>query len=513
MNSEVSNDQPASVQLNLQSDSRKIASGASLFIGGGMIGRAFVVLGQVFMARVLSLEAFGLYSLGWTILRILAVISTLGMPIGVLRFGTPFYKEKDDVGLKNIISQAIIITLMGSTLISGIIFFFSDWISLHIFNEADFVPILRIFAVGIPFASLLTVTSSITRLTQTTRYDVISEQFGRPLLHVIFMFVFYAMGLNLLGFAGAAMISFIFAFSLNIYFIIRLFPNVITTKRTAGFFNRDLIMLSVPATMIGTINFINVRIDRVMLGYLSVAEDVAIYQAISQIVIVFLIVQMAFIAIVAPMIAEFFHTSQLERVQQIYTLGNKWSLYLGLPLLALILLAPNQIIILLFGDKYGGNSTILVILALTEVFNLSTGPIGAIMFLSGRERRFLWISLSAFLMNILLNTALIPLWGINGAAIATAIGTLLLFGLSAIDIKRALNLFPYGKRFIKGFISIGIASLAGYILGTMLNLSAFFEIGLMGFAIGIIYLIMLVFLGLDEEDQIFMQVIRLPRRK
>ncbi len=498
---------------SLASDTQKIASSASLYIGGGMVGRAFVVLSQIFMARVLTLEAFGLYSLGWTILRILNVITIFGMPIGILRFGTPFYKEQDFSGLKNILVQAFTITLVGSTFISAIIMFSAGWISKEIFKEPDFTPILSIFALGIPFSALLTVSSATTRLTQQTRYDVLSEQFGRPFIHLCLTLAFYGIGFRLMGFAGAAAVSFAFSFCLNLYFIYRLFPDVIKAKRTAGFFNRELLTLSIPATMIGTVNFINSRIDRVMLGSLTVAEDVAIYQAVSQIVIVFLIIQLAFIAIISPLIAESFHTGEMKRLQQIYLMANKWSLYLGFPLLSLILLAPNAIIVLLFGEKYAGNSTILIILALAEVFNLSTGAVGSIMFMAGRERRYLWISLTAFTSNILLNIFLIPLWGINGAAVATSIGTIILFSVSIIDIKRALNLFPYDKRFIKGIVAISVASLVGYILGNMFSLAPFLEIGLMGVAIVTVYLIILFLLGLDEEDYIFMQVIRLPHKK
>lgn len=498
-------EEPNTHQQDFQSDTKKIAAGAGIFIGGGMLGRAFLVLGQIFMARVLTLEAFGLYSLGWTILSIMAILTTFGMHVGLVRFGTPFYKAKDHNGLKNIIAQTFTISFVGSSFISLIIFFLANWISQVVFDEPSFAAILRIIAVGIPFASLLTVTTSATRLTQSNRYDVISQQFGRPFVHFVLVIIFYLAGLKLLGMAGAAVLSFMFAVSLNFYYINRLFPEMIKAKRTTGFLNQELLALSIPATMIGTVNFVNARIDRLMIGYFSVVEDVAIYQAISQIVIVFMIIQMAFITILAPMIADFLHSAQHQRLQQIYLMGNKWALYISLPFFALILIVPNEIISLLFGSKYAGNSTILIILAIAELFNLSTGAVSTIMFMSGRERPYLWISLIAFAINITLNILFIPLWGTTGAAIATGTGTIILFSLVVLDVKRALNLFPYAKRFLKGLTAISLASIVGYSLNSGLDLKPLFEVPLLGLCIGIIYLVCLPIFGLDEEDVVLLR--------
>lgn len=514
MSDDISASEVDNNQQNFKDDSKKIASAAGIFIGGGMLGRAFLVVGQVFMARVLTLEAFGLYSLGWTILRIMATLTALGMHVGVVRLGTPFYKKQDYSGLKNIIFQTFTISFFSSSLISALIFVFAGWISVEVFHDPDFEPVLRMFVVAIPFAALLTIAGATTRLTKYTRYDVLSQQLGRPAVHLFLMFVFYFLGWGLLGLTGAAVLSFILAVILSLYYVFKLFPEVIRAKRTAGFFNRELLMLSVPATMLGTVNFINSRIDRLMLGYFGAAEDVGIYQAISQIVIVFTIVQMAFTSILSPMIADYYQAGENDRLQQIYWLGTKWALYICLPIFALIMILPNELIIVLFGAKFAENSMVLIVLAIGELFNVSTGAVGAVMYMTGRERRYLVISLVAFTTNIILNILLIPIWDITGAAVATSMGTVVLFGLGIIDMKRFLNISTYNRRFLKGFVAISLATGTGYGLTFVLdNIAPFIELSVIGSVIGIIYLILLRAFGLDEEDTIFLKAVSKRIRK
>ena len=66
---------------NTDDDIRSVAKGAGTHLIGAMLGRVFIVVMLIFLSRVLSIEEFGLFSLGWSINRILIIISSGGLYI------------------------------------------------------------------------------------------------------------------------------------------------------------------------------------------------------------------------------------------------------------------------------------------------------------------------------------------------------------------------------------------------------------------------------------------------
>ena len=65
---------------------RELASGTIVsFITNG-IGKAVVFLGYVFLARWLGIEAFGIFNLVIAVTVFLGILSSIGLPVVLLRF-------------------------------------------------------------------------------------------------------------------------------------------------------------------------------------------------------------------------------------------------------------------------------------------------------------------------------------------------------------------------------------------------------------------------------------------
>ena len=62
----------------------------------------------------------------------------------------------------------------------------------------------------------------------------------------------------------------------------------------------------------------------------------------------------------------------------------------------------------------------LLILAFSQVINAMSGSVGIILNMTGKEKVFRNILFFALAINIVLNLFLIPIYGIEGAAIASA---------------------------------------------------------------------------------------------
>ena len=81
----------------------------------------------------------------------------------------------------------------------------------------------------------------------------------------------------------------------------------------------------------------------------------------------------------------------------------------------------GDVILSLFGQAFTHSNTAMHILLLGYVVNALTGPVGYVMIMTGHHVRAAQIYGGMIVVNIALNAGLIPILGIEGAAMATAI--------------------------------------------------------------------------------------------
>ena len=77
----------------------------------------------------------------------------------------------------------------------------------------------------------------------------------------------------------------------------------------------------------------------------------------------------------------------------------------------------------LFGEEFIQSNTTLILVSGGFLINALCGPVGTFMNMTDSQRQFMRITIIAVLTNLGLNICLIPVMGINGAAIATLIST------------------------------------------------------------------------------------------
>ena len=101
----------------------------------------------------------------------------------------------------------------------------------------------------------------------------------------------------------------------------------------------------------------------------------------------------------------------------------------------------------LFGDQFQSGHTALAILSVGHLVNALSGPVGALLTMTGHQKDHLWIVGCAAALNVILNAVLIPLLGMTGAALGTA-GTTILSNITLclVVLKRVnIHTTPVAK--------------------------------------------------------------------
>lgn len=197
---------------------------------------------------------------------------------------------------------------------------------------------------------------------------------------------------------------------------------------------------ALPFMVISGMFVINARTGAVMLGALESPAAVGLYVIASRgadlIAMVLLAVNTAF----APTLARLFAQGQRRQLEHTVARSTRLITLVSLPL-ALGFIVFGGLFLDLFGPEFAAARTALTILSLGQLVNAATGTVGMLLNMTGHERdTALAVGVSAVL-NIVLNLLLIPRFGLSGAAIATALGTLVWNVLLSVFVYRRLGFY------------------------------------------------------------------------
>ena len=183
-----------------------------------------------------------------------------------------------------------------------------------------------------------------------------------------------------------------------------------------------------------------------LVGIWMPASDVALYNAAHRTAFLTTIVLASVNSIAAPKFAELYHAGNLEALGATARNSARMMLLLAVPVLAFFVAAPG-FVMALFGSEFITGSTLLVVLAIGQFVNVSTGSVGLVLIMTGREKVARNNVAVAATLNIILQVLLIPRYGAIGAAIATSISIAMLNLSAAYLVHRELGIMTLPLRF------------------------------------------------------------------
>jgi O-antigen/teichoic acid export membrane protein len=486
----------------------KLVSGARQGLLGSVGGRFLSVIGSIIAARILGPEAFGLYAVGWTLLRFFSLIFPMGMDRALFRFA-PKYWKIDAEGFKGLLLQTNVISICSGLSFGLVLFILAPWLASSVYQKPQLLVVFRLFSIVFPILSLLIVSSAATRVTQNVTISVLIQDLGQPLCGVALMVLFYHLGLQLNGVILSDVISISLAMIVILYLLKYVFPEIIDISYKIKMSIKELLKYSLPAALGGAFSVYVFWIDRILVGYYRPSIDNGIYLAVSQISTIFLVISAGINTIVVPLFSDLFHRKDMRSLEEIYRISTKWGIYIGISILVVLALSPGETISLVYGESYLSGSPILLILLIGQVVNMVTGSVNPLLIMTGNQNILFTLSGAALGLDIILNILLIPTYGLQGAAASTSISLSILYIAAVFWVKQHLKLWPYDKRYVKGMIATVFTLASVFITRFFFSGIGSFSIILQGMIAIIIFILALLIQKLDPEDLKFLELIRL----
>lgn len=456
-----------------KSDISKLAKGSGITLIGSSLGKAVFFLSQILTARFLGVEFFGLYTIGFSVIKLSEILAGVGLKTGGMRF-ISIYNNKDNSRLKGTLISSASISMLNGAIVGLAVYLLSDKIALHFFHNPDLTRYIKLFALSTPFVSGMNVVSSLLQGFQTTKYAVYSRDIVQPLTNILLIILFHYLGLGLSGMIYAFIFSHLVALFAGIYYSSRLFPDLFNREINSSFEIRKLMQYSMPLFMMGFIGYFITWTDMLMLGYLGTSKDVGIYRAASQLPLTMTLLMFATNSIYAPMAANLYDINEKDRLGNMLKATTRWITYATVPMF-IMLIFTSKSLMMIFGEEYVNiGSSVLLILSFSNMFDCLTGNVQVTLNMTSKQKWELMNISGIVILSIILNLLLIPRFGAIGAAVSHCISITFINILRVSEIHYIYKIHPFSKDttkyLIPSFFSICILLLIRLVIKNEINI-------------------------------------------
>ncbi len=334
-------------QVRMPGDAEILGKGVSISLTGGMAARGLNMVAQVLMARFLGAADFGLYAIGWTLVRLLEQVNTLGLEAGVTYFGAD-YQRCSPSKFKGVLTQSIALSFLAGLTIGAVLYLAAPTLAEHVFQKPDASPVIRAFAPAFPLWAVFWVGGGVTRLSQRMQYYAYSS-IGSAAFMLVLLCILFMLGWGLTGAVVATVGGIAVGALMSIYFVRGLFPAVFAKEIRSEWLGSELLAFSIPVALAGLVDSLLAFMDRLFVASFCTSAETGIYQAASQLSILFAIFFGAFNSIFSPMVADLHARGENQRLAELYRVCAKWRVYACAPVFLIVLFAPVELVESLYG--------------------------------------------------------------------------------------------------------------------------------------------------------------------
>lgn len=406
------------------------------------VASAFIALvSQILLARWLGTFEYGIYVAVWVAVVILSTITCIGFPSAVVRFIGEYRERGQPELIHGVIRASMYISLLFSTFVAGvgcyILYQFPE-----IVTDYYVIPIF-LAAICLPMLAVEGVMDCIARAFNWPKVAFLPTYILRPIAIIVF-----AGGALLAGFPAnaettlwAAIIASFISLLLQFIVLFKKLQKTIPYQKPA-YKVKTWVLVALPIFLVEGFYVLMTSVDVLFVSVLMSPKDTAIYFATTKILALVHFVYFAVRASVSHRYSAFHTNGNQEAFQEFVQKTVSWTFWPSL-LMAAFMAIFGKFFLMLFGSEFTSGSFILIVLLCGIVIRSSIGPAEALLVMAARQKMCAGIYAITLSVNVALNIALIPVFGILGAAIATSIA--LVFESAALHsaAKRALGIHAF----------------------------------------------------------------------
>ena len=402
-----------------------------------VLGLISGLLISIFLARTLGPEDLGVVNFANKFGMILLIPTMFGFQNVIIKFIAIAKEKLDNNGIATALKTSLVfngilslcIACIGAIVLPFILDIWSD-------NQDLYIPLLIVFVMIIPQTISRVYGSALNGFGKIWQANLVNQTLSVLLvglgliLYWSFNIVFTPVSVLLLYAISRVLLAFV---------VLVLWNKTFKSKIKGQFNLKPMLKMAKPLLLVTGTGVIASNADAIMLGVLGTFKDVGIYSVAARLALLTSFFLQVTNASIAPKLASLYDKSKLSEMRLMVQRVTK-----GLALVALLFvfffIVLGQWLLSFWGAEFQESYLVLVILAIGQFFNITTGCSGMILVMCGFEKIHGYISLVCLVLNIILNIILITKYGALGAAIATAIIVILENIVKVITANRLTNI-------------------------------------------------------------------------
>jgi O-antigen/teichoic acid export membrane protein len=468
----------------------------------GFVALNFVA--RVIVVRNVTPQDWNAFSLALTLVGVITPIGALGLPNAIAR-SLPYSHSDDE--RRAIVRGSLLIggaSAVGSSLV---LWGLGPWITSSL-GLPDLGPALEVFPIAVGTTVAINLIAAVFQGYEDVAPNALYTQITPPGLFVVFLGVVYfapSIGLSyetaLLAYVAGNVASLVLA----VVYMVRQLPRRLPEGPRDPHAMGPLTRLAIPLLFVGAMSTLSGSGDTLVLGVFH-PSAVGTYTVSLTLARLLQVGIGAAAYIFLPVAARFLRSNDLSAIQLTYVTVTKWMILFSLPLLLLFVFLPGPSLDFVYGPQYANVVAPLQLVVVGAFVTTVLGPAANAQVAFGQARLLAYNATAAAVLDIALAVALVPTYGIPGAAVAWAAANIAYTGLSLAELAWLTKVHPFRPHFVLPLVVTAVPTAAVLALAPWHY--PLWSLPVVGLGIALLFLlVMLATRSVDEGDRLLLGAI------
>jgi O-antigen/teichoic acid export membrane protein len=446
-------DRPGEVGTNVAGISSGAQDGLSSVTRGtlvmmlgtlGFVAESFI--SRVILVHLLSPQQWTDFSIGLTVSGLLSALGALGFPSAVAR-SIPF--EGSDRERRGIVRSSFAVVVPGAIAVTGVMAVLSLPISTT-FHSPLLGETFIFFAAAVGLSIVAGLIASIFQGYEDVLPNALFVQVLNPSLFIVFLLIadgFGHLGLSFTSALLAYLVAGLVSFLPLVWYTRRKLPRLLPPGDRRSGISPELVKFATPLFVVSVMSYAVNNADSLVLAVFH-QSSVGQYSADLSLARLLQVGIGSLGYIILPVTARFVRTGDDEAVRTTYATATKWMVLASLPLFLVFFFYTSRSLAFVYGSSYVASIVPLQLIVLGSFLSTLVGPSAALQVSYGQTRLLLLNTVAAAGVDMGLSFALVPSYGITGAALAWAVANVIYPTLSLLQLEASNGVHPFRRHFV-----------------------------------------------------------------
>jgi O-antigen/teichoic acid export membrane protein len=437
-------------------DVQTVVKGGAVQIVGQVTQRGLSFLFQAFAIRYLGTAPYGLYRQVTQVLSVGGQLGLAGFNYAGMRFITRARATKEHGGVKGAARVAITGALVTSAIVVAALLLSADLLAPYFADvsgdEDAFARLFRLGAAYIPLFALLQVLRYCTQAYKTMVPSVLAGNVVQPAARFALGVGLLVAGFEVAGAVATLTLSMAIAALVAGVYLRRMLTR---DERRARPVTRigPMLRFAFPQAGASLLGVQTLGLGILVLGLASTDEQVALFGVALSLQGPGNVFLGGIMNIWAPVVSDLHEKGEIDRLGSLYQTINRWVATFSFPVFAALMIEPDLFVRLFAGNEGSGAESVVVILAVGNIFYTGTGPTGYVISMTGRPGVNFANSIAAAAAYAVVGALVVPDHGAVGMAFVDAAVTALVNTARVIEAKILVGVQPFGRTFYKPVVA------------------------------------------------------------